>query len=1134
MHSCNRRTLVLVVTVAILLALQGLPLEGAPPQADWHLATPPDPDKPDFVLSPDAAVSVTYKDIASAGPLTHVYVGADSTAQVAHTLDGTSYEFYPPSIIPGDAGTFIVVDNVLYAPNFSQHGGTATSRLGAYTPLTQVSQTAVSGSGSAADPYRVVTVLDVGSTGLRIIQTDSYVVGAEIYRTDIQVSNSGAAAKSLILYRAADCYLGTSDYGYGLVDGVQRSVACTKNPNNEPAGRLLQFLPLTGGNRYYEARYSEIWEAIGSRQELPNTCRCAEYIDNGIALDWSASVPAGGQVAFAHLTAFSPQGALPLTLHKTADSPTSAPRGSNGYTIMVENPNATAVTLTSVSDDLPAGFTYVSGSTSGFTTANPAVNGQTLTWSGSFVVSASSSRTLHFNVLVSDQPGHYTNDARATAAGYSVSAALNAAPITVEVSIAPVDAGFRPNPDGFKFANWGGNYPLPPSLGDYTNSDTVAMFGEDDTCAAVIGPVCILNWGAAMWNEQVNFSMNGGHCDGMTDVALRFFKDVDQQSSYQAGASTTYALEQGNIRRHIAWNFVLQFTNPVQTRRNEGRQKTPNQVLQQIYLALTSGAPDPVNLAIFGSGGHSILPYAIEDAGSGKYRVKVYDNNHPNDANRSVEFDTQANTWRYDLGGSIGVWQGGAADHSIVAAPLSAFLQQPQCPWCTGAGWLAAGPSAGEAPVTQTWSQGDGHVLLTDNSGRRIGYVADQFVNEIPGAFPNTPITGLGVASEPVYNVPLSDNYLIQLTGASSGFGGALVHFGQGYTVAADQIVTAPGVTEQLDISGGGTQVVYTAGGQQALGLTLATDDTRHVQFKLTGVDVGDGDSVQVSRDTSASTLTVNHALAGSSIYTLEVGSIDSSGLSEFINEDIAINGGDTQLFDLAPWQSTDVITMCTDIGSNGTIDSCIDLQHEGSRVYLPLVTRNFNAIEPSELIVNGDFEQGAGVGWLEYSSQGWPLVLSASSLPLAPRGGSWAAWLGGDDSEISVLYQQVTVPPANSTLYFWYQAWSEDACGYDFGGVVVNGAVADTFDLCSTTSTWVQRSVNLASWAGQSVQLEIRAETDSSLVSSLFVDDVAFSGSAVALGTGETGQVAARKGDVLPAPSAPDGDAVMPRLLGR
>ena len=155
----------------------------------------------------------------------------------------------------------------------------------------------------------------------------------------------------------------------------------------------------------------------------------------------------------------------------------------------------------------------------------------------------------------------------------------------------------------------------------------------------------------------------------------------------------------------------------------------------------------------------------------------------------------------------------------------------------------------------------------------------------------------------------------------------------------------------------------------------------------------------------------------------------------------------------------------------------------------------------PPTTLVNGNFEQQA-TGWTQHSTHGWTLIVNSFAGSVTPRSGSWAAWLGGDYNEIAYVQQQVTV--SASTPYLTYYHWiaSSDSCGYDFGGVLVNGSiVVDVYDLCGTTSTggWVKHSVNLHSYVGQTITFQIRAETDGSLNSNLFVDDVSFQSSAMA-----------------------------------
>ena len=118
---------------------------------------------------------------------------------------------------------------------------------------------------------------------------------------------------------------------------------------------------------------------------FPDTS-ASTLLDNGAGISWNFSIPAGGSATYSHQTLISAPGLQGLVTSKTADSPTSPAGTQNGYTITMKNPNAFPVTVSSITDTLPAGFTYA-GSTTGATTNGPAIDGQNLTWSGSFPVS---------------------------------------------------------------------------------------------------------------------------------------------------------------------------------------------------------------------------------------------------------------------------------------------------------------------------------------------------------------------------------------------------------------------------------------------------------------------------------------------------------------------------------------------------------------------------------------------------------------------------------------------------------------------------------------------------------------------------------------------------------------------------
>lgn len=184
-----------------------------------------------------------------------------------------------------------------------------------------------------------------------------------------------------------------------------------------------------------------------------------------------------------------------------------------------------------------------------------------------------------------------------------------------------------------------------------------------------------------------------------------------------------------------------------------------------------------------------------------------------------------------------------------------------------------------------------------------------------------------------------------------------------------------------------------------------------------------------------------------------------------------------------------------------------------GTRLSMPepASSRQVFAATVVELLPNGDFESGPAI-WTEASLQGWNLILESPDFPVDryPHGGNWGVWLGGDDDEIAYVQQQVTVPLGSPTLNYWRWIDSdEDDCGYDFGGVLVNSTtVVESYGLCGQTNTggWTLHSVDMSAYAGQTLDLQIRIETDVQVISSLYIDDVFFESEAIFVDGFESG----------------------------
>src|SRR5436309_2819550 len=280
-----------------------------------------------------------------------------------------------------------------------------------------------------------------------------------------------------------------------------------------------------------EARYSTMWSQIGAQAAGPNTCICATLEDNAILLSWDMTVPGAGSATISHLTTFSPLGFAPLSTTKTADSTTVATGGSDGYTITIHNPNASPIVVNAVTDALPAGFAYVASSTTGATTADPTISGQTLTWNGSFSAPAGGDITLHFNVTASNTPGTYYNNAGGDAGAVAVAATGDTAAITVEAGDQLITAS------GTTFsATEGASF-----------SGDVATFGDPDAAATASEYSATIDWGdssattvGTIGGSAGSFSVSGTHTyteEGSYPVTVTI-TDVDDAGNTATANST--------------------------------------------------------------------------------------------------------------------------------------------------------------------------------------------------------------------------------------------------------------------------------------------------------------------------------------------------------------------------------------------------------------------------------------------------------------------------------------------------------------------------------------------------------------------------------------------------------------------
>jgi Subtilase family/Viral BACON domain len=183
-----------------------------------------------------------------------------------------------------------------------------------------------------------------------------------------------------------------------------------------------------------------------------------------------------------------------------------------------------------------------------------------------------------------------------------------------------------------------------------------------------------------------------------------------------------------------------------------------------------------------------------------------------------------------------------------------------------------------------------------------------------------------------------------------------------------------------------------------------------------------------------------------------------------------------------------------------GTYNGAITISATGATntpVTVPVTLTVSSGGGSQQLLLNPGFESG-NVNW---TATAGVITNSASQ---AAHGGTWKAWLDGyGTTHTDTLLQTVTIPSTatSATLTFWLHIDSAETTtvtAFDTmrvqirntGGTVLSTLA--TFSNLNKAAGYSQKSFNLLSFKGQTIQLFFTATEDSSLQTSFVIDDTA------------------------------------------
>jgi hypothetical protein len=501
------------------------------------------------------------------------------------------------------------------------------------------------------------------------------------------------------------------------------------------------------------------------------------------------------------------------------------------------------------------------------------------------------------------------------------------------------DDGFRPEANGFAFENYGGELPSGSKVTNLTAEDMRKIFG-DNVCADA---ACDLVPPAQAWMDDQNSGMNGGHCEGFSNLAQMFWAGKTKADDYGSASVPDLEIDDNTaLQREIATAFVFQALPSVEDAQVHG---TPNEILEKLKEALKPNPSDIYTVGIYKAdhtGGHAVTPYGVEDKGNGVEDLLIYDNNYPG-VTRRIEFDTNANTWTYNAATNPNEpsekYEGTADTNTIELDPLAPALgTQTDCPFCdkVRAAKGSSGGSKGSAAaqdLDQIWLEGGdvnhGHLLVTDPAGHRLGIVNGAVVNEIPGAriLFNKAGQNWREQPEPDYYVPDGDTYTVTVdgTGLPKADDTSIGVIGPSFEAQVDDISLEPGDKDTFVFEPDATKMSYVSSRSESPTISLGfSDDTADYEFTVTGVSDEGGSTLNLALPLDSTDFTVDPGGTGSSTVALEMVKLDSQGKQEFKHDGIALTGDDSATLKYGDWSNGEPLQLVVTRGgtpTNQTLD---------------------------------------------------------------------------------------------------------------------------------------------------------------------------------------------------------------------
>jgi hypothetical protein len=267
-------------------------------------------------LAPGAGAVSDETAVTIAGnPLT-VYVGPRGECQSSYVVNGEVQGNYFPgggsffTFSPvADCGFFLAFPKSGAGQPVSVQGQTygfaGHAGPGGLSDFKPISQSAVTGDGSAGNPFSQTTVFEVEGVAL-VTETTTYVNGAPQFTSTYNVKNVTAGKIYFRAMYAGDLYVAGNDHGTGVFLGGPPRFIGGQNTSSGILGGFLEVgPPALAWDSWEELAYPDVWQRIEDTDEEARAFKEgieANEVDNAAGVEWdqlrSTGLGSGAEQSF--------------------------------------------------------------------------------------------------------------------------------------------------------------------------------------------------------------------------------------------------------------------------------------------------------------------------------------------------------------------------------------------------------------------------------------------------------------------------------------------------------------------------------------------------------------------------------------------------------------------------------------------------------------------------------------------------------------------------------------------------------------------------------------------------------------------------------------------------------------------